>query len=491
VRGPGATLWGSNAVNGVINVVSKRAADTQGTFVTAGAGAEEHFNTSVRYGGRAGEGHYRVYGKFFERDAARDRSGGDAMDGQRFGQAGFRWDFGGAGEPFTVQGDLYRSRVSLGARDDIEGDGANVLARWTRRASSGSALTVQTYYDRTHRFVQAQFEEQRDTFDVDVQYRRPLNRRHALNVGGGYRYSHDRTTPSPLLRFEPDKRGTHLATAFVQDEIALTSTVTAIVGTKVERNDYTGVEWQPSGRLRWMPGGGNQTVWAAASRAVRMPTRFDTDLRILSGGIVVIAGNPQFESETVVAYEAGYRVAPAPAVALSVDGFHNRYDHLRTQELHGGGVVLGNGLNDNSTGATFAIIVQPRPWATFRGSYTALSHDLSLDSDSADLGGGLLETIDPDQHAQVNGRFNLPWRLELDVMTRFVGALPGPRPPIPPTPAYNEATVRLGWRPNSRLSFSLIVRDLLHDDHIEFISPTSSQYVRLERAIYARTMFAF
>lgn len=493
IRGPGASLWGSNAVNGVINVVSRRAADTQGTLVTIGGGAEEQFNTSVRYGGSISTGHYRVYGKTFVRDAVNLANGGDAGDGQRFGQGGFRIDLGtvaGDRPGFTLQGDAYRSRVSFADRDDIRGDGANLLARWTRRPSPTTQFQLQTYFDRTHRFVQAQTEEQRNTVDIDAQYRWSVNPRHTLSVGGGYRYSADDTEASPILRFEPEDRATNLLAGFVQDEITVTPRFTAIVGTKIERNDYTGTEWQPSGRIRWMPNS-TQAVWAAVSRAVRMPTRFDTDLRILQNGVVIIAGNPDFQSETVVAYEAGYRAALSRTFAFSVNGFYNQYDHIRTQELQGTRVVLGNGLNNDSTGLTATAMIQPRSWITIRSSYTALSHELTLDRDSSDLGRGALETIDPDRFAMVQGRFNLPRGVEVDITTRFIAALPGPRPPTPPTPAYNEADFRIAWRATRGVELALIGRDMLHADHVEFISPTTERYTRIERAIHARVTLAF
>jgi len=304
--------------------------------------------TSVRYGGRAGAGHYRVYGKFFQRDGARIANDVDAADGQRFGQAGFRTDWDRSSDSFTLQGDVFRTTNDpLPSGDHIASDGVNVLGRWTRRPSSRSEWQVQSYIDRTHRFVPNQIDEKRTTWDLDVQQRWDAHARHRLSVGGSYRYSADQTVASPLLAFDPASRATHLFGAFVQDEIVLSPTLLVIAGTKVERNDYTGVEWQPSVRLRWMPTS-VQTVWGAVSRAVRMPTRFDTDIRVFQGPILVAVGNPDFRSESVVAFEVGYRVAPSPRVAFDLTAFHNRYDDLRTQEVTGTRVVLGNGLNNRS-----------------------------------------------------------------------------------------------------------------------------------------------
>jgi iron complex outermembrane recepter protein len=370
IRGPGASLWGANAVNGVINVVSKGTADTQGTLVTVGGGAEEQLMTGVRHGGRAGNGHYRVHGKFFQRDGASLANDVDAGDGQRFGQAGFRTDWDRSTDAFTVQGDVFRTTNDpLPGGRQIRSNGANVLARWTRRPSSRSEWQVQSYLDRTHRIVPNQIDEARTTWDVDVQHRRNAHARHTLSTGVSYRFSTDQTIASPLLAFDPANRATHLFSGFVQDEIVVSPTLTAIAGTKVERNDYTGVEWQPSVRMRWMPTRAH-TVWAAASRAVRMPTRFDTDVRVFQGPVLVAVGNPDFESESVIAYEVGYRAAPSPYVAFDLTAFHNRYDNLRTQELTGARVRVGNGLNNRSRGANLSMTVQPRPWARLTGAYT-------------------------------------------------------------------------------------------------------------------------
>ena len=490
IRGPGASLWGSNAVNGVINVVSKRAADTQGGLITVGGGAEEQFFTNVRYGGGVGAGHYRVYGKFFERDDAKLPNDVDAQDGQTLGQGGFRLDFEPTNHTFTLQGDVYRTTSDTGAASDIHAEGANLLARWTRRPSSRSELQVQTYFDRTHRVVPNQIEEQRNTVDIDVQQRYAVNGRHMLSGGGGYRYSADDTWPTSLLVFDPEDRGTHLITAFAQDEFALTPAVMLIAGAKVEHNDYTGIEWQPTGRVRWTPNASN-TLWGAVSRAVRMPTRFDTDVRVLQGGRVIAAGNPDFKSESVVSYELGYRSAPRRNVAFDLTTFYNHYSDLRSQELVGGRVLVDNQLNDNSLGANITASVQPWPWMRLTGSYTRLSHDLSLDPGSTDVYRGQFETIDPTHFGRVQARLDFAHGLELDVMTLFVGELPQVVPTIPGTPGYAEASIRAGWRVTPRFEVSLIGRDILHDDHVEFISPTSSRVTSLERAIFTRFTFAF
>jgi iron complex outermembrane receptor protein len=487
VRGPGGSLWGSNAVNGVINVFSKRAADTQGTLITVGGGAEERFNTAVRYGGRVRDGHFRIYGKYFDRDAGRLVDGGDAHDGQRFGQAGFRVDFGEPTRGVTLQGDAYSARGDLLDRDDIVADGLNLLGRWTTRPSANSDLQVQAYYDQTYRRVPLQVREGRDTADVEAQYRWSIRSKHLLRVGAGYRFSADATLPTAVLFFNPLDRSTTLLSGSIQDEIALTRKVSLIAGSRIEHNDYTGIELQPTARVGWTPSA-RHTVWGAVSRAVRMPTRFDTDLRILQNGVVVIAGTEDFRSETLLAYEAGYRGSPTSTFAWGVQLFRNHYDDLRTQEPSGGTVPIriGNGLNDVSSGGQVNATVQPHSRIRVTGSYAYLSHQLRLDENSRDLGRGLLETIDPKHQAQLLVRMDLPHRIEADVNTRHVGALP-----TPGTPAYTESDVRLAWHALPQLELALIGRDVLHPDHLEFVSPTSTRRTLLQRVVFTRVKITF
>jgi iron complex outermembrane receptor protein len=488
VRGPGASLWGSNAMNGVVSIVSKSARDTQGTSVSVSTGAEEHFSSSVRHGGRAGSGHYRVFGKLVSRDDARLSDGTPAEDWQRAGHVGARFDFGSTSNQLTLQGDGFASRVGLAGRDDLESSGANLLARWSRAVASRGHLQLQVYFDHTSRLVPAQFDEKRDTFDVDLQHRFMLGGRHQISWGGGYRTSADDTTATVLIFFEPEDRRTNLVSAFAQDEIAITPRVMLTAGARLEHNDYTGLEAQPTLRARWTPYP-SHTLWAAVSRAVRLPTRLDADVRITQGGRVLISGNPSFDAEQVVAYEAGYRVNAASLFSVDIAAFRNRYDDLRTQELPraaGAPVTVGNGLNINTSGVELTGSVQPRPWLRFTTSYAFLSKDLTLDPDSRDPTRGLNEAIDPGHQWTLSARVDFPHRIELDGALRSISALPNPG-----TPAYSEANVRVAWRPVARLEISVVGRDLLHRSHLEFGAPTSSRRTELERAVFTRVSVAF
>lgn len=277
-------------MNGVVSIVSKHAPDTQGSSVSVGTGAEEHFFSSVRHGGRVGNGYYRIFGNLTTRDDAKLIDGSPAEDWQRAGHGGARFDFGSTTNQLTLQGDGFVTRSGLAGRDDLEASGANVLARWSRSMAARGTLQAQVYFDHSRRLVPLQFDEVRDTIDVDLQHRFTAGRRNQLSWGGGFRTSADDTTPTALLFFEPEDRRTTLVSGFVQDEWAVTSSVMVTGGVRLEHNDYTGLETQPTVRARWRPYP-SHAVWGAVSRAVRLPTRLDTDVRITQAGRVVISGN--------------------------------------------------------------------------------------------------------------------------------------------------------------------------------------------------------
>jgi iron complex outermembrane receptor protein len=276
IRGPGATLWGANAVNGVINILTKSARDTQGGLVSVGGGTEDQGFASFRQGGKVGEETaYRAYGKYSYRDSLAFADGGSARDPLRRGQAGFRLDRSDAGSgAFTLQGDAYHGLAgqAVVVRADTALDGANLLGRWTRTYSENSGSDLQVYYDYTHRQIPQWFEEHRHTLDVDYQHRKPFGARQDLVWGAGYRITHDQVGNSPGVAFLPDHRTESLFSAFAQDEIRLESHLRLTLGTKLEHNYWTGFEVQPSVRLSWVPDD-RRTLWGAISRAVRTPTR--------------------------------------------------------------------------------------------------------------------------------------------------------------------------------------------------------------------------
>src|SRR6266436_4982228 len=313
ISGPGATLWGANAVNGVINVTSRNSKDTQGLLFSGGGGTELRGLSSVRYGGQlSSNAHYRVYEKFFDRGSGVLSNGQDAVNGWHMGQGGFRvdWDASKA-NLFTLQGDLYTGRMGQRNMDDTAVDGGNVVGRWSHRFSERSDLKLQLYYDRTHRRVPNTFAEVLDTYDVDFQHRFPLGDRQSIVWGLGYRVNRDDVTNSPGLAFLPARVSRQSFSGFVQDEIALVKDrLQLTIGTKIEHNAYTGFEYQPSARLAWKASR-RQMIWGAISRAVRTPSRIDRELFVPGRQPFLLAGGPGFLSENLSAYELGYRTQAA------------------------------------------------------------------------------------------------------------------------------------------------------------------------------------
>jgi iron complex outermembrane receptor protein len=464
IRGPGASLWGANAVHGIINVVTRRASDSQGALVTLGSGTEERAIAEARYGGRLNDaGAYRAYVKYGYRDAQSLTSGASAHDPMRRAQAGGRYDWqASSSDEVSVLGDAYVGRLGLLNSPDTSISGGNVLARWSRRTGRGG-WQAQTYYDRVERRVPNQFGERRNTFDVDLQQNLALAGRHSLVFGGGYRASADDTDVTPIAFFEPRARTTHVFNLFAQDEFALRPNLFGTLGTKIEHNSYNGWDAQPTARLRWTRG--RDTLWGAVSRAVRMPTRFDTDIRFTGGSpVVLIAGTEQFRSERLIAYEAGFRSQLAQRLSYEVAAYHNRYDDLRSQEaVPGRPIALGNTVEGHISGIELGATWEPVGSARLHGSYTWLHRSIGREPGSRDISGG--EGNDAPHLATLQVFTDVRPDVRVNLVTRYVAALSRPH-----LPAYAEADVTVQWdvRPWAELSF--VGQNLLHDRHPEFFT---------------------
>jgi iron complex outermembrane receptor protein len=485
VRGPGGALWGANAVNGVINVITRRADDSQGGLLVAGGGDEERPFGAVRWGGTTGGGHYRVYGKLDQHGALALPGGASADDPLRLGQGGFRFDrpLGEATE-LTLQGDLYEGRIGHRFRDDTDVDGGNLMAHWSRRLDGGSQVALRGYYDHTFRRVPGQFQEDRGTWDVEGQHGLARGR-HELLWGGGYRVSEDRVLASPVLAWDPPREAAWVANLFLQDEIDLAPGWQAVLGTKLEEHSTMDLEVMPSLRLAWAPHEA-ALLWAGAARAVRAPTRLDRDARFLAGGVPFLVGNPDFAPEEVVSYELGGRWAGGARWLLDLAAFHHRYDDLRSTEPGppGSPLLLANLLAGETAGATLAASWQLVPRARLHGGVTLLDTDLEPKPGGRDVNEGSGEGNDPRRHGFLRLDLDLPADLELGAWLRHVGELPDPV-----VPAYTELDLRLGWRPRPGLLLGLVGQNLLHDRHPEFGSPATREEV--ERGVYGQVTWSF
>jgi iron complex outermembrane receptor protein len=490
IRGPGGSVWGANAVNGVINVISKSAAATRGTHVLVASGTENQLVTSARYGARAaGDGSYRVFAKYRKQGANVFANGESAGDALQLGQFGFRVD-SSEQRPlqWTLQANAYRGTEGLLDRDDTDVHGGYAQGRLTRRISGTSEFRLATYYDYTYRNVPLQFRESRHTVEVDAQHRIVLRNRHDVIYGGQVRVTTS-TDTGATFSFEPEQRTNDVSGVFVQDEVAIKPGILFLtLGSKFERNDYTGLEVQPTTRLRWSPSD-RQTVWGAVSRAVRLPTRFDTDLRIPARPPVPeIRGSDDFEAESVIAYETGYRLRPHPRASLDVAWFVNDYDKLRSQELPsrlGFVIELGNTLNAVTTGVEAAGTVQLLERWRVHGSYTYLHGEFTRDPESRDVSGGVSEANDPPFHFSVRSYFDLPHGLALDWAFRHVAARPSPA-----VPAYSSLDLRFGWAARPGWELSLVGQNLLDDSHPE-LGSAGPRRLEFQRGVYVRSIWQF
>ncbi len=512
VAGPGGTLWGANAVNGVINILTRSARDTVGTIVEAGGGREEQAFAGVRYGRKLGEeGAARIYLKSFSRDAARAASGQDAQDAWHFVQGGLRADWQTAHrDTFTLQGDAYRGRefdilrgdFTLGSLPGINPDntievsGANVLGRWERPLERDANVRLQMYFDRTARAIPGTFEEVRETADVDFQHDLRAYGRHDVLWGAGMRVSRDRLHNTTFATFDPARRTDPTYSAFLQDKIELRpQRLYLTLGSKFEHNDYTGYEYQPSGRLAWTPNE-RHMLWTAASRAVRIPARLDTDLRLLAPvslpGLplplyVGAAGNRQFDAEDLLAYEAGYRIRPRDTVSLDFAVFDNHYDRLQTLETLAPVVagnppyillpaILRNGMKGRSRGGTLAAQWQPVASWRMQFQYTHLDLDLRLKAGSNDGAGPLTAGNSPENQLALHSYLDFGQRIRLYTGVRRVERLPNLG-----VPAYTAVDLSLQWRPRDDFDAALTVRNLTEARHLEFDAGA-----QIERAVYLR-----
>ena len=468
ISGPGATLWGANAVNGVINIITRSAASSAGAFVDLRGGGEQQ-TAGLRFGGALGKDiSYRVYGRWLHEDAARRPDGGSADDGWNRLGAGFRLDWAAsARDTVTLQGDIFGGRLDQPGPSHEDISGHNLVARWSRDTGGGHGLQLQAFYDRIHRGNSANAPKFHiDTYDVDFQHSLSLGDRHELVWGGGARIAHYAIGTVPFT-FDPRSRDLFIGNLFVQDSFSLTPIFTATAGLKAEHDPFAGISLLPNLRLTMKPSN-KFMAWGAVSRAVRSPTPFDTDVDERLGTFIAIRGNREFRTEKLTAYELGVRTEPLPAVSLSVTGFYHQYDDLRTIELGTGPAFLnffwGNMLKGNTRGVEAWATVRPLSWWTLSGGATLLKEDFAFKPGATGPFAGTGQNAsDPGHQFNLQSSMNLGRSVTFDLDFRAVGRLRGVD-----VPAYAELGGRLAWNVSDHLTLSVSGANLLHKQHIEF-----------------------
>lgn len=530
IRGPGGTLWGANAVNGVINIITKRARETQGGMVTAGGGTEERGFGGIRYGAKIGQkAFYRVYGKYFNRTGLVDALGGQANDGNEATRGGGRVDWQVTDrDAITIEGDISHTNIRetplavsptspFAPHINRPGDffGGNLLGRWSRALSERSDMSLQIYYDRFSRDI-FDLPERLDTFDADFQHHLAIGKRHNLVWGLGYRlikHETDSSTVAPV-QYNPKGESSRLLSVFAQDEVTLVQDrLRVVLGTKLEHFKEAGqgqstFNVQPSVRLSWTPQE-RQTVWGAISRSIRTLARSDVDIRVNLAAfpgpngtlnILALFGNEDFKSETVLACEAGYRVQPSNKLSLDIATFYNFYDRLKTLEP---GMpffeldprpshlviplVASNLMRGETYGAEALLNLTVTPGWRLAGSYSFLRMQLHRDTQSRDTHAEAAEGSNPQHQFQLHSYLRLPRNFELDASLYHVSRLVSAQ-----VPKYTRLDVRFAWQIMESLEISLAGQNLLDRRHLEFggdgVGVLSSQ---VKRSAYGSLAWRF
>lgn len=462
ISGPGGTLWGTNAVNGVINVITRSSGDTQGGLVAAGFG-DQSKGTAFRYGGKLDNGgHYRVYGKTSDHDHSHAETGRPIRDAWDRKQAGFRADWDSAQQRVTLQGNAYGGDLEQ-TTSDGRISGLNLLTRWESTLNDGSSVSLLAYYDRTLRKFPNSYSEALDIFNVEFQHSLPPAGAHSIIWGGSYRYGDDKIGNSRSIAFLPAELNQRWSSLFVQDGIALGADVDLVLGARLERNDYTGLEFLPGARLAWKPAE-NKLLWTALSRTVRSPSRIDRDFYSPGQAPFVLQGNTSFRSEVANVLEVGYRAQPGKTLSYSVTLFHHDYDHLRTFEMLGpGNFVVGNGMEGSVSGIEAWTTWQATPSWRLSAGASVLKDRLRIKPGSADVLGTAAAGNNPAHSWQLRSSLNLAQDKTLDLIVRRAGALPQPH-----IPAYTAMDARFGWRLYSSLELSVTAQNLFGGRHPEF-----------------------
>jgi iron complex outermembrane receptor protein len=460
LSGAGGTLYGSNAVNGVINIITRNAGETTGLLLKGAGGAHESL-LAARVGGGSADGTpWRLYAKRATTEATRLESGLSTDDAGERVVAGFRLDQARERDQLTLQGDLLDARFDqpAGAR---RVSGANLLGRWARDHGGGGRTQVQAWFDRAERRQPGSIDDTMDTWDVEVQQASRPAQAHELLLGAGYRLEHDRLeniAPASLVVL-PTERWLHLWNVFAQDEVRLAPALHLTAGLKAEHNSYSGLEWLPNLRLAWQPLP-DHLLWASASRAVRTPARVDRDVSVPG----LLQSNPAFASEVAQVFEVGWRGQPRSSVSYSFTVFHHQFERLRSVDLLPTSLLFGNNYHGRLTGIETWGNWRLAPQWRLQAGYTWQRLRLGAEPGSAATPASAAQLgNDPRSRGQLGLAWDLAHNMELDLQVRHVGALPDPL-----VPAYTALDVRWAWRVRPGLELSLSGRNMADPWHPEW-----------------------
>jgi iron complex outermembrane receptor protein len=501
IRGPGGTIWGANAVNGVINIITMSAQQTRGAQVTALGGNVEQGTVSAAYGAGSDQLSYRVFGKGFTRGPQFHPDGRNFDDWRRV-LGGFRLDWNpNSRDSVNVIGNAYDSTVGtqLGISTfapprivNTDGNaylaGQNIVAGWRRALQGGGDLQVRGYFDRTSR-DDLNYKEVRNTVDLDFILHKPIER-HDLTWGAGLRISPSTFSQKvPTVDFLPHRQTYSIYSAFAQDNISIVpDRLTVAIGSKFEYNTFSGFEFQPSVRFAWTPSD-RQTLWGAFTRAVRTPSRIEDGFKFSALIVpslplfVRLVGDGAFEPEKLMGYELGYRLKVFKTGFFSINSYYNRSDDLLSVESTGTApesspspahlvlpLLLRNGLQAQTAGVEFTSVWDLRSWWRLRGSYSFMHLDAKRKPGSIDLSTvGQLEGDSPRHSTVVQNFFTLSRSVEMTITYRYVSALPDQK-----VQSYSTGDVRLGKRLGRHFEIAVVGRNLLQPSHFEYGGDPSS-----------------
>ncbi len=474
ISGPGGTLWGVNAVNGVINIITRAASASAGQLVSLHAG-QRGAMAAFRHGGTSANGHWRVFGGYLDERHTRLETGARVNDSRRQSHLGFRSDWRVGDARFSVHGNAYRGRaeqpepgaISVTGTTLVLGDvstsGVNLTGAWNHSLADGASLSLQAYLDRSKRTVVPTLVEALDIADLQFQHTLSRGGAHQLVWGASARYTWDDVINSEVIAFLPAKFNQTWLSVFAQDDIALRENLRMTVGARVERNDYTGAEFLPSARLAWQVTP-QHALWSGLSRTVRAPSRLDADTFIPGAPPYVLRGGPQVRAEVAKVAELGYRGQPAPGLSFSATLFYNRYDHFRTTEVDSSFtfVTFGSQMHGSARGLEMWGSFQAASNWRISAGWMGLRQHLELKPGSLDEAAPLAAGRDPKYTAQLRSTWSMSDDVELELAARRVGALVAYD-----LPAYSALDARLGWRVRRDLELSVSGQNL-NGGHAEY-----------------------